>query len=404
MIGDRIRQARLAAGLTLGEVAERLAAAGRNITRQGLSKYERNKSTPGADFLLKLGRVLGVKPPYFLSDPEITIQWLAFRKHSRLGKRRQDRVKALALTIVEGQIWLQMTLYPDERPSFPRLPTRTLDNAEEAACTLRSEWNLGNRPIESVTETVEDRGGVVVLSEESDAEFDGLCGFANQDFPVVVVSSLVPDDRRRYDIAHELGHLVMDCEDLPPKEQENLAHRFAAALLVPEVAARQELGTKRRRLTFEELGLLKRKYGLSMQAWARRAFDLGIIEEGHYRSLCVEFSARKWRKEEPVSFEGREKPMRLRQMVHRALAEGIITPEKAQELRPHGGEALDILPQGPAPTRVSAIELMKLPRKEREEIMAMAAALADKEYRSNSALTDFEAFGGDDLYDGTEEG
>jgi len=34
----------------------------------------------------------------------------------------------------------------------------------------------------------------------------------------------------------------------------------------------------------------------------------------------------------------------------------------------------------------------------------MAAALADKEYRSNSALTDFEAFGGDDLYDGTEEG
>ena len=37
--------------------------------------------------------------------------------------------------------------------------------------------------------------------------------------------------------------------------------------------------TEQRRLSMEELGILKRKFGLSMQAWARRAKDLDIIDE-----------------------------------------------------------------------------------------------------------------------------
>ncbi|PXF55416.1 MAG: hypothetical protein C4B58_15095 [Deltaproteobacteria bacterium] len=69
------------------------------------------------------------------------------------------------------------------------------------------------------------------------------------------------------------------------KEQESLANRFAAAFIVPPAVARQELGEHRRSLSFQELGILKRKHGLSMQAWMRRAFDLGIINEGH--CICL---------------------------------------------------------------------------------------------------------------------
>lgn len=47
----------------------------------------------------------------------------------------------------------------------------------------------------------------------------------------------------------------------------------------------------------------------------------------------------------------------------------------------------------------TAEELLKLPLEERDRILAAQAALAEEEYRANRDLTDFEAFGEDDLYD-----
>jgi hypothetical protein len=45
-----------------------------------------------------------------------------------------------------------------------------------------------------------------------------------------------------------------------------------------------------------------------------------------------------------------------------------------------------------------ASELRKLPAAERDDILAKAAELAEFEYRSKPLLTDFEAFGEDDLH------
>jgi hypothetical protein len=47
----------------------------------------------------------------------------------------------------------------------------------------------------------------------------------------------------------------------------------------------------------------------------------------------------------------------------------------------------------------SAVELMKLPLKERLKILTCTAAEAEEIYSNDKRLTDFEAFGKDDLYD-----
>ena len=56
-------------------------------------------------------------------------------------------------------------------------------------------------------------------------------------------------------------------------------------------------------------------------------------------------------------------------------------------------------PQAPPRRRLTAIELLKLPREERDRILAAAAEDAADEYRTNPDLTELEAFGEDDLYD-----
>lgn len=400
IIAERIRQARLAAGLTLSETAHRLADLGQPITGAALSKYEHGKSTPRAQLLLKLAQALEVKPSYFLAETQTQIEWLAFRKHAALGERQQLRAQAVAERIAEGQLWLQTALYPDTQPQTLRRVASTLEEVDAAALELRVVWGLGDAPIESVTQAAEDHGCIVVGWQAAPDGFDGLSGWAqtgDERAPVAIVNLGVPDDRRRFNLAHELGHLTLIVNGADDKTQERFAHRFASTFLVPPAAAKRELGMRRRRLALDELGLLKTKYGLSMQAWARRARDVGIIEESYYTAWCKDFSSHGWRKDEPYSFEGQEEPQRLRQMTLRALAEGVITEERARELCP------EVVTSQPTPKplgqRYTARELMRLPREERNRILAEAAREAEEEYHTSKDLTDFEAFGEDDLYD-----
>lgn len=51
------------------------------------------------------------------------------------------------------------------------------------------------------------------------------------------------------------------------------------------------------------------------------------------------------------------------------------------------------------PRHYTALELMKLPREERDRILEAAAAAAEGEYATTPALSEFDAFGKDDLYD-----
>ena len=49
-------------------------------------------------------------------------------------------------------------------------------------------------------------------------------------------------------------------------------------------------------------------------------------------------------------------------------------------------------------TNWTAAELRKLPAQQRDAILEAAAALAEDMYRHDPSLTDFEAFGEEDLY------
>ncbi len=392
MIGERIKQARLAVGMTQDEVADSLVSLrGPTLTKAGLSKYERGGSVPKPTMLRALARVFGVSPDFFLEEPQVMVRWLAFRKRSTLGNAEAKQIQTVAAAQVEAFVTILRALVPHrEFRAHERTKVRSPDNAEEAADLLRRQWRLGDQPIESVTTAIEDNGGIVLEVGGQDEVFDGLSGWADETIPVVAVSPWVSEDRRRFSLAHELGHLFMDVGDVDPKTAERLAHRFAAAFLVPATTARRELGEKRRHLDFRELAMLKRKHGLSMQAWIIRATDLGIIDQAHARTLFTSFSAKGWRKAEPVQFEGHERPLRLRQLTVRALAEGLLTRAQAERICP---QALADLGEEcpPVPGCMDARTLLKLPKDERDRLMEQAAALVENEYQEGGSLTGFEA-------------
>ena len=245
-----------------------------------------------------------------------------------------------------------------------------LDHCEYASAALRMRWNLGDRPVDSLVEQIEEHGCAVVTWPE-EWGFDGLSGRANQT-PVLVLNEAAPADRLRFNAAHELGHLVMASTG-DAKRDEAFAHRFAASFLVPAEAARRELGPRRRGLTVDELGLLKQRWGLSMQAWIRRAHELEIIGDQLYRRLNMRFRREGWHVEEPFAYERTESPTLQRRLVLRALTERMITPEEADRLYP--GSASDA-PQAQS-GRSSLRDLARLPLEERHQAIRAAGISVD---------------------------
>lgn len=391
MIGARIKQARLLAGMTLAQLANELQKYNFSITKQAISKYESEKSYPSAQFLLLASSVLGVPSTYFSHQPAKTVKWLAFRCRKRLSQKDRNRIKAFAGDVAELQIELRELLYPNAKFNLPSIAVSTFDEAEKAAEKVRSHWNVGDRPLDNLVQTAEDRNIVVISWKDSTGLFDGLSAQCDGR-PIAVIDTSVPTERQRLSLAHEIGHLVMDVEEMPQKEEEKLAFRFAAALLVPAEHAYHELGTKRHHLDWGELESLKRKYGMSMGAWIRRAHDLDIINDSAYTSMNRFIRSRGWHRDEPGKYLGDEQPLQLKQMAQRALAEGLMTPDRIMRV---GIDAFEHESAEAVSTHLTVHDLLQMPKVERRRVMESAFALAADE--------DFEVFEADQVFEDFDE-
>jgi Zn-dependent peptidase ImmA (M78 family)/transcriptional regulator with XRE-family HTH domain len=332
MIGNRIKLARKAAGLSLRALADRAG-----ISHTAISKYEKETATPSSGVLLSLAEALGVRVEYFLRTGQVNLKEVEYRKHSRLSKKTLDMVEGNVVEQVERFLELQDYLPSRVVPRFvvpAGLSERvdTLDEIEDVALEVRSVWGLGHNPVPVLTDMLEERGILVFLCEAlHDGKFDGLAADVDG-IPVVVVGSEWPGDRQRFTLAHELGHLVLNGRLAEELDEEKAAHRFAGAFLAPAPEVRKELGESRTRLEPRELCVLKNAYGLSMGAWLFRARDLGILSETAYLQMVKSFRSRGWHKEEPCQEYPQEKPQLFEQMVFHALAEDLITESKAAEL------------------------------------------------------------------------
>jgi Zn-dependent peptidase ImmA (M78 family)/DNA-binding XRE family transcriptional regulator len=336
MIGDRIRQARMAAGLSLRQLADKTNS---YVTAQAIHKYELGQATPGSDVLIHLAKALNVKVEYFFrpESVRVTLSEPAYRKRRAVSAKHLQSLRVKVVEWLEKNLEVE-SLFPDERFPEAKLPAlkereiREVDDVENLAVSLRRLWELGMDPIENLTEVLEDRGVKVVLLESEDS-FDGLSCWANEKIPVILVKMGLSGDRQRSDLAHELGHLIMHVS--PDMNEEKAAFRFSGAFLVPREVVFRELGKSRRSIDFTELLMLKKKYGMSMQQWIYRAKDLSIISESRASELFRLFRMRGWNRVEPGYAVPPEEPERFRRLLLQAVTEKLISPVRAAEILGH---------------------------------------------------------------------
>ncbi len=379
----RLRQLRLARGFTLEALA---AAMGGVVTKQALSKYEGGKAQPSLRVLTTLARALEVKTLELYRAPEVQIEVLAFRKQSQLGKKEQERVENLVARMLEDRTRLQGLIAEDGETDIPAnaMPVRTLDGVEERADELRRRWNLGDDPVARMTDVLEDHH-VHVAEIDASERFDGLAAVALSEDGTVRAAAVVsrrgvPAARQRLNLAHELGHLVLK----PGKgvDEEKAAFRFGAAFLAPASTLRREVGVRRSAIGVDELLLLKRRYGMSLQALVHRLHDLGVINDLHAQQWWRTINAKGWKKVEPEEAPP-EHPQWLRRTTLRAFSEGLLTASEAESLL---GEKIE---EHPSASLVERRAFMRLPLDERRRLLAQQADATADHYRRDRGWREF---------------
>ncbi|HML65134.1 MAG TPA: XRE family transcriptional regulator [Dysgonomonas sp.] len=335
LFSERFRSARILNGFSLQDLADALD---NKISRQALHKYEKGEVIPDSDMIYQLSKALHVQPDFFFRDTKIELGNLEFRKQTRLPVKEQSRIVESTKDILSRYLELEEilgigTLFNNPLKDFPVI--LSFEDIDKSAHEVRSSWNLGIDPIYNTIELLEDNH-IKVVSVNSEDSFDGMQTWLNDSIPVIVInkSNLKSADRVRFTVLHELGHLLLPLGNLPEKVKERYCNQFAAAMLIPKLAIEKELGVARKKIFIQELGELKKQYGISIQALIYRCKDLNIISENHCNQLASIIVQNGWKVVEPEDYKytGLEESNRFTQLLFRALAEELVSLSKAAVL------------------------------------------------------------------------
>src|SRR3546814_20478239 len=128
-----------------------------------------------------------------------------------------------------------------------------------------------------------DLRGVKVLSLDLD-EVDGLAAKVRRKdrdaARVIVIKRSSWSERKRFNLAHELGHMVI--APSAGVDEANAAHRFAGAFLMPAAALRAEAGATRSSNRIGELVASKKPVVVSIHAMTSTCQDPGIHTTAAY--------------------------------------------------------------------------------------------------------------------------
>lgn len=287
-LAGRLKRAREAAGLSLGDAA----------TRLGFSNYQTLSNIEKGDREVKASELALFAKVYFCNlnslllgqdQPQAEIHFL----WRRAPAERKSEVEAFIRHKIEEYHLLEKLLGLTEEGAGFTLsvsPTdvRTNYQVDALATRVGDLLNLGSRPALSLQKVMEQILRTKLLFVEL-SDFGSAAATVHPEFgAAIVVNNAEAPWRINFTLAHELFHVITwstfspaELELTPAlfKEVENKAERFASTLLLPESAVREELNAriKEQRLAYSEIVDISREFGVSTQALLYRMANLKLI-------------------------------------------------------------------------------------------------------------------------------
>lgn len=288
--------ARESRGLTQTQLSQLIPC----LNQGNLSKMEKGILSISEEVLLRVSETLNYPLAFFYkSEPKTSINAFYYRKRLTFPKKELATLEA-KMDIVRLNI--DELLSSVEIPDF-RLPTIEPDvkiTPEDIARNIRTVMAIPKGPIVNLVEYIEKFGIIVYFLDTDSEKFDGITLYTNSGYPIIFLNKGMSNDRKRFTLGHELGHLIMHIPFSTIKDSdqiENEANRFSAEFNMPTLDCRNDLLN----LKFNSLGYLKSYWKLSKAAIIFKAKAIGAINDSTYKYMVIELSRRGERKLESVT-------------------------------------------------------------------------------------------------------
>lgn len=328
--GDRLSEARCVRGLTQIDLAQNLG-----VTPAYVSSIENGCRKPSAALLLKLTEVLEFPLHYFFITPEKICGTVFYRSMAAATAKQRSCSEQYFLWL-KGSIRILRQYVQFHHVNFPQFETPSdpvqikNDDIEAFAMELRKNWGINAGPISNLTALLENNGAIIAQRDLGTDKLDAFSVWEKSDStPYFVVNSGKESAaRQRFDLAHELGHMLLHrnlsekClrDSTLFKLIESQAHYFAGAFLMPEEFVRDVPY----RVTLDSLLPVKSKWRVSIQAIIKRLSNLGCISPEREQRLFIDIARRKWRMSEPLDDQLQiEHPFLLKYSFDLLLKNGI---------------------------------------------------------------------------------
>ena len=344
--GSRLKSARQYRGLTVEELSQQI-----NVSKQTISQYGIIENVP-FERIMAISFVLHFPYQYFLQSNDCSVGSGSTYFRSLMKTSKKYRTAQ----IIKMEHLAKIYAFLCDYLTFPKLNlpswTGSISSPSEAATALREYWGLGDKPIDNIIRLVEQNGMLVTTFATDTDDIDAFSHLANLNEPNVFLIALSSNKqsaaRINFDIAHELGHIIMhewsEDEELISREEfkqkEKEANEFASAFLLPEKEFSHDVSFDPQNL--EYYVQLKRKWKVSIAAMLYRSCSLGIIRQNQYQYLMRIMQSKGWRKTEPLdNVIAAPTPSLLADAIDLLLVNNVFTPQEFVEELSDSGLAMN---------------------------------------------------------------
>lgn len=354
IVGERIAFLRKRRGLTQLQLADVLG-----LARTTIVAIENGERRLEASEIYSIAKALEISI-HDLAKPNFAMAGAAPRfRLAPKGDLSRDELFVAVKTLEDlGRSYLELELLAGIPPGPSPLDVVTasistaLDPAiaaEQAAGQVRLVLALTDGPVPDI-ETELAVAGIRIFQLELPPKIAGLFVWGDEIGACVGLNRAHPRSRRRFSLAHELGHFVKDREagdvymgEDPKRDPSELfADAFAKELLMPRSGVVATFSSfvrsNRGRFSPSDLISMARIYGTSFQAITIRLEELRLLPAGTYRDLIE----RKFQPDEtarslgiaPEEDDRRELPDRFVALAVKAYDEELLSEgELARYLR-----------------------------------------------------------------------
>lgn len=298
------------------------------ISKQSLSLYANGGNIPPYENVLKIARILKFPTEFFMTEENCTVvtgntyfrSQAAATKKSRNAQKIKLEYTARVYEALEDYIdFPALNLPALDDFSFPNdvaeaKSEKACEEIERLAKVVRKHWGIDSGPIDNLQYYLESNGIIVTGFRDVSADIDAFSQQVDvagtKAFIIALALGSKPIGRLRFDMAHELGHILMhswgeDNETVSRDEfnaREWQANYFASAFLLPEETFTRSVSAYPTNVDYYKS--LKKRWNVSIQAMMYRARSLKIITDNQFQYMMRIVSKNGWRINEPGDVPG----------------------------------------------------------------------------------------------------